>query len=434
MTDSPWPLASELSREAWRDRVRRYVRRSDRAAEPVFVGRHELFAKVLSMAAKAADGDETGSLTVVVGGCPGAGKSGFIAECKRRHASQETVVPIELRANRLLPGELIAALAAALGQPLTEASSRSRATEGGASVGVASVRTSSGETLESPSVLERAQRERLVPWRTVRDVFGHALRGRPILLFVDEAQAFTKVANEGHNLPLDLHQGPPEGEGCVPIVPVYAGLADTEDVLADEADITRLDEDNVFALEALTRDESAEYVRGVLGDHLGLTGPRGLPSRLYAWHVAHGSGWPQHLRSQMAAMAEAMLSADSRDLNDLDMVAACARMARRREDFYRRRARRVHGGEHERAMLKVLKAADSGQRRAELSRVAAQELAAEGVLDVDPGDFVDRMIHAGLLQRSPAGSGYSCPIPSVMGWLETGRHPIQPPALPGIGG
>lgn len=398
------------------------------------MGRHELFAKVRSMAEKAADGDETGSLTVIVGGCPGAGKSGFIAECKRRHSGQETVVPIELRANRLLPGEVVAALSAALGRPLAEGSSRSRGTEGGASVGVAHVQTSTGETVELPSVLERAQRERLVPWRTVRDVFGHALRGRPILLFVDEAQTFTKEANEGRNLPLDLHQGPPDGEGCVPVVPVYAGLADTEDVLAEEADITRPDEDNVFALEGLTQDESAEYVRGVLGDHLGLVGPRGLPTRLYAWHVEQGCGWPQHLRSQMAAMAEAMLAADSRDLNDLDMDAACARMARRREDFYRRRTRRVYGGEHERTMLRVLKAADSGQRRTELSRLAAQELAAEDALDVNPTNFVDRMIHAGLLQRSGVGSGYTCPIPSVMGWLETGGHSMQPPALPGAGG
>lgn len=107
----------------------------------------------------------------------------------------------------------------------------------------------------------------------------------------------------------------------IPIIPVYMGLADTRSVLRREAGLTRTVENSMVPLGGLTPQESREYVQRIQSEYLGLTGGVGQSSALYRWLVNGGDDWPQHLRSQNAAVAEAMLKADSRSLDDLDLEA-----------------------------------------------------------------------------------------------------------------
>lgn len=91
-------------------------------------------------------------------------------------------------------------------------------------------------------------------------------------------QTFARHGDIHHDrIPFALHEGPPDG--CIPIVPVYAGLADTQVVLNEQAGITRLDGANILTLGGLEPHESREYVRDMLVDYLGL---RGNPGRLGA--------------------------------------------------------------------------------------------------------------------------------------------------------
>lgn len=117
MKTSDWPHASELTHEEWRDRLRHYVRRSDRTAEPVFVGREDIFERVGDCIEKARDRDKVANLTIIVSGAPGAGKSAFIAECMRRCAERGSAVPVELDHDGLWPDKLASGIGEALSLP-----------------------------------------------------------------------------------------------------------------------------------------------------------------------------------------------------------------------------------------------------------------------------------------------------------------------------
>ena len=422
---SHWKHASELLPEQWRERLEDYIRAGDRDIEPVFVGREALFERADASLQNALRGRH-GSLTIAIGGAPGAGKSAFVAECVRRHRIASDAVPVELHYDKLRPGNLVLTLAAALGEATAERTSHTHGARGRVSLGMASADASAADVTERPGLVERAEREGIVPWRTIRDAFGNRLAGRPILLFLDEAQNFTKAGNGNCNMPGELHQGPPKGEGCIPIIPVYTGLADTGSILRHEAGVTRSVETSMIPLGGLTPAESTEYVRKVAGEYLGATGRKGQVSALYRWLVSEGDRWPQHMRSANAALAECMLEADSHDLADIDPERLLVTAERRRNAFYQDRADGVMEDRFRDVADAVVRraAAAEGSMLYPLEELASDLLQAK--LDPPTGrDFLTAMIHAGMLQKG-AGRLLVCPIPSMGRWLETGQHHMSP--------
>ena len=420
-----WRHASELLHEEWRERLEDYIRAGDRDIEPVFVGREALFERADASLQNALRGRH-GSLTIAIGGAPGAGKSAFVAECVRRHRIVNDAVPLELHYDKLHPGNLILTLAAALGQAPAEHTSHTRGARGRVSLGLASTDASAADVTERPGLVENAEREGIVPWRTIRDTFRNRLAGRPILLFVDEAQNFTKAGNGNCNMPGELHQGPPKGEGCTPIVPVYTGLADTGSTLRHEAGVTRSVETNMIPLGGLTPTQSKEYVRTVVGEYLGATGHTGQVSALYRWLVSEGDRWPQHMRSANAALAECMLEADSHDLTDIDPERLLATAERRRDAFYQDRADGVMEDRFRDVADAVVRkaAAVAGAMLYPLEELASDLL--QSKTDPPSGrEFLTAMIHAGMLQKG-AGRLLDCPIPSMRRWLKAGQHRMRP--------
>lgn len=422
MKTSNWGHASELSHREWRERLEKYVRKGDRSTEPFFVGRVPLFSRVSELVIRAARDKETGSLTMAVGGAPGAGKSAFVAEAIRRYRESGLAVPVELTPDDMRPQTLVKALAKELVLSLKEETHETESASLGAMLPFLKGEGSLSETTVQPSVMEQAERDGAVPWTTLQEAFGAALNDRPILLFVDEAQTFRKNGTNHDYIPLRLHKG--AGEGEPPIVPVYTGLADTAAVLRREAGLTRAVEEHMVSLSGLSQAESREYVRCVLGDYLGL---RGLGvSQLYDSLAKNGDCWPQHLRSQNTAIADAMLDANSRDLGAIDMGYAEERMKTRREAYYKDRMTsvdEVHGGSFDcwEVVSEVLKSSD-GRRKHELVKTAEEAMENAGSQSPDPGPFIDDMIHAGILQRRSEGGFYECPIPSFVRWIERGEH------------
>lgn len=429
MKTSDWPHASELTHEEWRDRLRHYVRRSDRTAEPVFVGREDIFERVGDCIEKARDRDEVANLTIVVSGAPGAGKSAFIAECMRRCAESGSAVPVELDHDGLWPDKLASGIGEALSLPKETPARTSRSVQ--VSVGLpdgpsATIGYGSSQT-ETDALMRRARDEGGVPWQTIRDAYGKVLGRRPVLLCVDEAQNFTREGNKGANLPFGLHKGPTGLRESVPIVPLYGGLADTERVLDEECRITRPDEDNVFALGRLSRDESRACVQAIEMDYFGLVGRRSTTTPFLDWLVEQGADWPQHLRSQNEAVALAMLDANSRELGDLDIEQVCGHIAKRRNEYYDRRIAKFRTAAGQKAALAMIRAAEQGGLETEIEDAAETVLAASGETAHVPEELMADMVHAGVLQRIAAEHRYDCPIPSVKEYVEHGRHVVREP-------
>ncbi len=429
MKTSDWPQASELSsHEAWRERLREYILKEDRDVEPVFEGREHLFEHVENKVLRAAKGN-CNSLTTIVSGAPGAGKSAFAKECMRRyrHGIQNGLpaVPLSMEVARMSPREFVRLLAEALNTSLTPQTSTTHETSSGASIAIARGEYRRATERLMPALLEQADQDGPVPWNVIHEEFDEALAGRPILLLVDEMQRFRQTGNLHHDdIPISLH----EGRKAVPIIPVYCGLGDTRDVLAEEAGISRSVEINTFSLAGMEPEETRECAVTILRDHLGLTGKKGEMSRLYDWTVRMSDHWPQHLRSQNAAVAEAMLEADSRDMGDLDLAGMTRRVEQRRDVFYEERAARVAGGEHPMSMLAVVEhaTANDGPSKVDLIQVARKALAQEPECNTEPRAFVDAMVHGGLLQTRYGRRGYTAPIPSMRRWLRDGRYIATP--------
>ncbi len=420
--------ATELNDAQWRRRLREYCLLGDRDVEPVFVGRHALFARVAAMIEKVKL--QPGSTTIVIGGAPGAGKSAFIAEAMRRYGDMEAAVPIQLQGDLLGPAAFVTALGKVFGKAPAERMTRSQALSTEANALVAKGGVSHAVETEVPSDTVKAEREGMVPWHTIRDLYGEELAGRPILLFVDEMQTFTQHGDIHHDrIPFALHEGPPDG--CVSIVPVYAGLADTQAVLNEQAGITRLDGANILTLGGLEPQESREYVRDMLVDYLGAQGRLGAVTALVDWMVAGGDHWPQHLRVQVAAVAEGLLAADSRDLADLDTDAVCRHIEASRNLYYQSRHGNVFRGRYRDATRAVVQEAaerDGGEGVA-LAETADIHLANTSKYAPNGMDFVEAMTHAGMLQKKPGSDRYHCPIPSMRRWFETGHHSVARPGL-----
>lgn len=250
----------------------------------------------------------------------------------------------------------------------------------------------------------------------------------PHRAFFDEAQTFRKDGTRHDHVPIRLHKGC--DDGMVPIIPVYAGLADTGSVLRQEAGLTRTVENSMVPLGGLAPKESREYVQRIQSEYLGLTGGVGQSSALYRWLVNAGDDWPQHLRSQNAAVAEAMLKADSRSLDDLDLEYLQARVRANRELYYTDRARAVERGRYKNIMRAVVQAADGKTGLLELEELAYQELEQVSHNPPDGQDFVLQMIHSGAIQQTSVGDFFESPIPSYAGWLEHGHHRMPPLSLP----
>lgn len=417
--------AAELNEAQWRQRLKEYCLLGDRDTEPVFVGRHALFARVAAMIEKVKL--QPGSTTIVIGGAPGAGKSAFIAEAMRRYGDMRTAVPIQLQGDLLGPGAFVTALANALDHSPAERTTRSRTLSTEANAVVAKGGVSHAVETVLPSDIEKAEREGMVPWHTIRDLYGKRLAGRPILLFVDEMQTFARHGDIHHDrIPFALHEGPPDG--CIPVVPVYAGLADTQLVLNEQAGITRLDGANILTLGGLESHESREYVRDMLVDYLGLRGSPGRLGALVDWMVAGGDHWPQHLRVQVAAVAEEMRAAGSRDLAAFDTEAVCMHIEASRNLYYQSRHGNVFRGRYRNAARAVVQEAAEphGGEGVALAELADAHLANASKYAPNGMEFVEAMIHAGMLQKLPTSDRYHCPIPSMRRWLETGRHSVAP--------
>lgn len=132
-----------------------------------------------------------------------------------------------------------------------------------------------------------------------------------------------------------------------------------------------------------------------------------------------------------SAVAEAMLEADSTELDDLDLAGMTGRVERRRDVFYEERVARVAGGEYPSSMLAVVEhaTANDGPSKIDLIQVAREALAHEPECNMEPRAFVDAMIHGGLLQTRYGRRGYAAPIPSMRRWLQDGRYVAMPLTL-----
>lgn len=420
-----------------RERLRKYRRTKDRGAEPVYVGREDVFSLVADNAAAAADGDVEGR-TICIAGPPGVGKTAFLRALAERAPGGSWGGPLMAcikipPAHLHSPARVLAAIAWQLPKewrPPTEALLEPLRNISGTGVSIGAAGFSFSASLE-----RRLPENPLMPWEELPAALKRLPSGAALCLTVDEAHTLPNTPGEERHLLLQsLHMGPPPMRGGAPPPPVFAVLAGhthTPKVLRPSIS-GRFADGNVDYLSALSYAESRTYAAGVL-DHLGVS-PRD-PGRgaLIDWVAGECGGFPHHLRNAMQTVAEGLLRTESLALADLDGAFVSRQLRERRERYYRARAegpisviapqlgvllddwsRRsppVREAQGRWELSKMLEDAPDGVRR---------EIAEEGV--VSGRGLMEEMVRRGVLMPDADGRGCRCPIDSMIGWLESGSY------------
>ena len=395
-----------------RDLVEVYSRPRDRKAAAVFVGRQDTISAIEANCRDALwsvrNGENASGQTFLVQGAPGAGKSALLAHLVKRWDGRKGCPQVLVMSGNILKDVSATALAIAKKiNPDKAKLFRQRIISGGATSlripGIAEGEVSSSRETEG----EEATFEVLASLKPPREW------EQPLCILVDEIQ---KVGDEHHACLLSLQLG----DHGLPIVPIYAGLADSSARLYKAAS-PRLETGNTHTLGVLASEEVHSCVKQML-DRCRIAYTDDQLEHLAAGISERSEGWPQHVRTETAALFWGLRQVDC-DLRVVDFDAVNQRARTYREESYEAR----QSTEMERSVHLVAAVMQAIPKTESIRQGQVVDIIREKEIPDGPEDwrlpegtsaegFLDHLIHQGILQ--PIGkSRLICPIPSLRAWL-----------------
>ena len=244
--------------------LHRFSEREDRGLSPHFAGRRDELGTLRRRCGRLFEdwqaGDDISGRTVVITGCPGMGKTAllrrFESECNR---AADPTSPLAFR----MPAD-----------DLQDA--------GQTAVTLAEATVENGKIRGVLDALGEDVARRLKGERTLaalKDAFftDDRVRARPVCVLIDEVQTVEPAHGE---VLRKLHGG----DYGLPVLPVLAGLNNTEEAL-DRCGISRLSDEAQIPLRPLAESEATEAVQ----------------SMLETYRVSGSSGELVHWRTEIAA-------------------------------------------------------------------------------------------------------------------------------------
>ena len=392
------------------DRLREFVAERDRNAAWFFVGRKAEIDEIEETCALAfrrfRQGKVLAGATRLFQGAPGAGKTALFRHLQEKWAAADTAVaPLSLYVDASAlgdPSAIMAQIAETL-DPGKGAEFRRTATSGGeAKAGVLGIGVGGAwETSTAPPPPD---------FGALRSLFPAETWTGPLCLLVDEVQTLTE--HQGALIrPLHL------AVDGLPIVPVLAGLATSQERLARQGGISRLSMGSVYTIGCLEPGQAAEAVRRML-DSFRIDAEDEDAERWAGLLERISDCWPQHLQNAMQALGESLLEVGG-ILAKVDEDAIVGRARALRLDAYKRRI----SPEMRDSIILVghlmATVRDGGLRRHQVvdtirARIgdrpegsSARQLP-EGV---SPTGLLNHLIHRGALQEGE-DDRLVCPIPS----------------------
>ncbi len=344
------------------------------------------------------------SASILIQGAPGAGKTSLLNHMQTAWEADDTA-PRALhiqRRNLDDDGTIATRIAYALDTRAGDELRRTYSVTGGGRAGFAGFNLSGGAT--------RTTAAPEISFDTLARVIKPSLWQRPVVLLIDEIQN----ATADHDLTLSLLH---EGRHGLPIIPLFAGLTNSRDVLVRRG-ISRFGLDDIHTIGGLEPGEPGEAVRMMLERfRVDLAGAD--VARWAARLEEISDGWPQHLYNGIRALAENLVKTEGH-LARVDEAAVLTRAQKRRLIAYRARQ------SDEMADSRFLLAAV-------LTALPEQGAAPDMVLDVierAAGNgtgwrlpngmtsklYRDHLVHRGTLQVT-ADRRFICPIPSFRQFL-----------------
>ena len=396
--------------------IKDFARPWDREYPPVFSGRQEEIGIVEANCSRvfhrSQGGKKTGGHLVVFQGAPGAGKSSLLEHLEElwSRADPGSPVPVpqplDLELETLANSEATARAIVKKVDPEKEEAFRNRAvknaTLSGGNPGIASGKFTAVKDTSPPEITLAALKETLPPkhWR------------RPLCLLVDEIQEVTK--EHGASLQM-LHQG----KHGLPLVLIVAGLADSAEKLS-QAGMSRLTTDNIYSLGALPAGEVQSCVKRMF-EMCRVVHDPGQLAEIADGIVERSEGWPQHVRTETAALFGGLAKTEG-ILATVDHQEVAEQALAWREQSYRNRQGWILECS-DRFVSNVLKTMPEidvppGQVLRFIDETSHRaESECEGLPEgVTPQEFLNHLIHRGVLQSNENGL-LTCPIPSFRTWL-----------------
>jgi len=271
-------------------------------------------------------------LTICQTGPPGAGKTAFLKELKRRCDTKEfgdgkVHCIVALNSTVYAPGYVLAQFANQVdGFRFSEAGKK---TLNAFNINIMGF--GGGASWQKPA--SNSVQDSTFPVEVFKDSARKLIDdGHCFILAVDEAQGIQPPPSRKQcGLLANLH----EGIG-LPIVPLLLGLPNTQEKLQETISISRYAYGNEPFMVGLSDEESKEYVMGMF-DHLGAEGSNKHKHAVCDWLVEVCGGWPHHLSNGMKAVAEGLLAADSPSLNDINGELVATSLTERRLRYYQSR-------------------------------------------------------------------------------------------------
>lgn len=369
---------------------------------PLFAGRDEAIQSILRSVERLSR--STGpmeSLSTVLYGAPGSGKSEMLAQLRERLGAFETDLPIAIVSGGADVLTESASFGAAVYEQLDAAAKRrlrntfkwdiTNLTLG--PIGLTADR-------KDDRPLPSSERTRM---RKVAMDINTGARHPIIVLLIDEAQAKLRTAFQSRrgNHVLAFH----EGDFGLKVLPIYAGLGNTLDALR-ECDVSRLGDGMRHPLRRLPDPELGGMAEEAL------TALTGRPDAVRRWAdkmVEYAQGWPMHLSHGLRAVASR--SSPGWTLNESGFRNAMRDAERKREQYYGDRLYACPQLQPEMfAPWATLFENEAVATQAEVS--GALRLSRK-----DGGALVKQAVGAGLLEEVEPGR-YASPIPSLIDHIE----------------
>ena len=391
--------------------IKMYARRLDRRYPPVFVGRQAELEIVKENCRDALvycrQGKKTAGHIIVFRGAPGAGKSSLLEHIEEHWSGKkDSPLALNLGVDTLKDASVTALAIVQKIAPRKEKRFRRRlrmhASVSAGVPGVAAGKVSLGKKTGPKNISFSLLKELLPPkkWR------------QPLCILVDEIQKVTEP--HGESL-LTLHLG----EHGLPIVLAAGGLADSVEKIHD-AMSPRLTGGNLRTLAALTPAEVQSCIQQMF-DLCRVNYSSGQLERIAGEIGASSEGWPQHVRTETAALFSG-LDATRGDLGKVDFIAVKHLATEYRKESYRARQSEEMDDADELVAALLRAMPGSGLKRGKVVDLIREKEVPDGTESrrlpkgMDAKDFLDHLIHQGIFQPNADGK-LSCPIPSLRSWL-----------------
>lgn len=279
-----------------------FTRHGERVNPIAFAGRRELLDHVQRKIQDIRTDDDEESLTTVIHGAPGAGKTSLLNQFERMNRGDVTSVVLMEGEGLSNPVRVVESFLDAFGaevRGLGDAQQSTHRTTGDLKL----IRHEERWEAKRASLIERVERGGS-PWGAVKEL-TNVERSSVFLFLVDEAQYIdVPPGKEVNEIVTNLHAGRRQIAG-LRILPIFAGLADTVDKLT-HAGLTRLS-GTPHHLGVLSVSEAAEAVAGFMHDErMGLQDVFSIDDReeLALSLAIACEGWPRHLHHYLQGFAQ----------------------------------------------------------------------------------------------------------------------------------